>query len=203
MSKAKDLTGLRVGRLTVIGQAERRGGRPAWRCICDCGNETAVITTSLTTGRTRSCGCLNRERTTESFTKHGQYQTRLYRIWSNMIQRCSNPNNDNYHRYGENGITVCQEWRNYKTFSQWAFENGYSDKLSIDRIENDKGYCPENCRWVTPQEQTDNRNCTRHISYDGKTKTLKRWSEETGIPYNTLQWRIQKGWSSEKALTTN
>jgi hypothetical protein len=119
-----------------------------------------------------------------------------------MIQRCSNENNDSYKTYGAKGVFVCEEWKQFDSFCNWAMVSGYSDTLSIDRIENDKGYTPQNCRWATPQEQTDNRSCTRFISFNGKTQTLKRWSEETGIPYKNLLWRIDQGWSIEKALTT-
>lgn len=202
MSKEMDLTGLRVGRLTVIAPAGKRGGRRVWQCKCDCGNETSVLTTSLSTGRTKSCGCYQKERASETFKKHGECGTRLYKIWSNMIQRCSNEKNDSFLLYGANGITVCEEWKEFAAFHEWAMANGYGNKLSIDRIDNDKGYSPENCRWATPQEQTDNRKCTIYLSFNGKRQTLKRWSDETGIPYRNLLWRIRKGWSAERALTT-
>lgn len=201
MSRAMDLTGKRFGRLSVISKT-RKYGRVAWVCKCDCGNETTTLTTELLRGRTKSCGCLHREIVGSTFRKHGQHGTRLYRIWSNMIQRCNNPKNDNYHLYGAKGISVCDEWKDFSAFCKWATENGYSDDLSIDRIETGKGYSPENCRWATAQEQTDNRECTRLISFDGRTQTLKRWAEETGIPYKNLLWRIDHGWPIEKALTT-
>ena len=201
MSKAVDLVGMRFGRLLVIGKTRSKGCRVAWVCKCDCGNETAPITTELLKGRTRSCGCLRRENFGNAARKHGLYKTRLYRIWSNMIQRCSNPKNNNYHLYGAKGVTVCDEWKDFSAFSKWAFENGYDDSLSIDRIKNNKGYSPDNCRWATPQEQTDNRDCTKRISFNGKTQTLKQWSEETGVAYKNLLWRIDRGWPVEKALT--
>lgn len=201
MSKAVDLTGMRFGRLTVISKTRSNSGRVAWMCKCDCGNETAPMTTELLKGRTQSCGCLHSENIGNASRKHGQYKTRLYRIWGNMIQRCSNPKNDNYHLYGAKGVSVCDEWKDFAVFSKWAMENGYSDSLSIDRIETDKGYFPENCRWATPQEQTDNRECTRYVSFNGKTQTLKRWAEETGIAYKNLLWRIDHGWPIEKALS--
>lgn len=119
-----------------------------------------------------------------------------------MIQRCNNPKNDNYHLYGAKGVSVCDEWKDFSEFSKWAMANGYADNLSIDRIENDKGYFPENCRWATPQEQTDNRDCTLYVSYNGKTQTVKRWSEETGVPYKTLLWRLRHNWEFERALSS-
>ena len=201
MSRAVDLTGMRFERLSVIGKT-RKNGRVAWLCKCDCGNETKPYTTELMRGRAKSCGCLQKEIASKTFHKHGQCKSRLYRIWSNMIQRCSNPKNDNYHLYGAKGVAVCEEWKDFSVFSKWAMESGYSDNLSIDRIETNKGYSPKNCRWATPQEQTDNRECTRYVSFNGKTQTLKRWSEETGIQYGRLLWRISQGWPIEKALTT-
>lgn len=201
MGKQRDLTGLRVGRLTVVEPAERKNGRTAWKCLCDCGNNTVVLTASLTEGHTNSCGCYHKERTSETFKKHGQFGTRLYRIWSNMVQRCGNPNSDSYYMYGETGITVCDEWRDFSVFYEWAMANGYADDLSIDRMENDKGYYPENCRWATPKEQTDNRRCTHYLSYKGKRQTLKAWSDETGIPYKNLLWRVQHNWPVERALS--
>lgn len=201
MSRAVDLTGMRFGRLSVIGKTRTKSGRVAWVCKCDCGNETAPMTSELLRGRTQSCGCLRNEIAGNTFRKHGQHGTRLYRIWSNMIQRCSNPKHDSYSLYGAKGVIVCDEWKNFAAFSKWAMENGYTDSLSIDRIKNDKGYSPENCRWATPQEQTDNRECSIYLSFNGKRQTLKEWSEETGIPYKNLLWRIRHGWTTEKALT--
>jgi hypothetical protein len=199
--KTVDLTGMRFGRLTVIGKTRSSSGRVAWNCKCDCGNETTPLTTSLLKGHSQSCGCLHSDMLGDMFRKHGQYRTRLYRIWSNMIQRCNNPKNDNYHLYGAKGVSVCDEWKDFATFSKWAMDSGYADNLSIDRIETGKSYYPSNCRWATPQEQTDNRECTRYVSFNGKTQTLKRWSEETGIAYKNLLWRIDRGWPAEKALT--
>lgn len=97
---------------------------------------------------------------------------------------------------------MCEEWKDATCFCNWAIANGYADNLTLDRIDNDKGYSPDNCRWATPQEQTDNRACTKYVSFDGKTQTVKRWAEETGIPYKKLLWRIEHGWSPEKAFTT-
>lgn len=200
--KAVDLTGAKVGRLTVIEFAEKKNGRRYWKCKCECGGEIDVLTTSLATGRTASCGCYQREKASQMFKEHGQSGTRLYRIWSNMIQRCTNPKHDWYSRYGENGISVCDEWKRFDAFHSWAMSNGYSDSLSIDRIDNSKGYSPNNCRWATPQEQTDNRECSIYISFNGDSKTLKEWSKDTGIPYKNLLWRIRRGWDAERALTT-
>lgn len=202
MSGFKDLTGQRFGLLTVLGiSGADNTGRTKWMCMCDCGEVTQVITNSLKSGHTVSCGCYQRKRASETFGVHGQSGTRLHRIWSNMRQRCENPKSDSYYLYGAKGITVCDEWHSFKQFYEWAMATGYSDSLSIDRKDSTKGYSPDNCRWATPQEQTDNRPCCRYVTYNGKSQTIKAWAKETGIHYNTLRERFNRGWSAERALT--
>ena len=144
MSRAVDLTGMRFGRLTVVSKTRSEGGRVAWVCKCDCGNETTPLTNCLLKGRSKSCGCLNHEKFGDRVRKHGQYGTRLYKIWANMIQRCCNPKHGYYHLYGAKGVTVCEEWMHFEAFCNWAMANGYADKLSIDRKDNNEGYYPDN-----------------------------------------------------------
>ena len=154
-----DLTGLKFGRLTVIEQApNNRNNKVMWRCLCDCGNETTVIGSRLVTGRTRSCGCLTIEKTIERSTKHGQRHTRLYTIHKGIIDRCENPNNKTFPYYGGRGISICEEWRkDFSAFYNWAIANGYKDDLTIDRINVNGNYEPNNCRWATMKEQCQNR----------------------------------------------
>ena len=137
-------------------------------------------------------------------TKHGEGKTRLYRIWASMKQRCNNPHDHAYQEYGGRGITVCREWEDdYLEFKRWALANGYADDLSIDRIDNDKGYSPQNCRWATREEQQRNRRNNRYVLYNGESMLLAELAEQYGIGIRVLWNRLYKlGWQIEKALTT-
>ena len=160
MYNFKDLTGERFGRLTVVRRAENtKHGGAQWLCQCDCGN-VKVVRTSALHGNTKSCGCLYRDTRVELGRARKKYDTnsRLYHIWQGMKYRCLNKNGRRYKDYGGRGITICDEWKNdFRAFYDWAIVNGYRDDLSIDRIDNDKGYSPDNCRWATATEQSRNR----------------------------------------------
>lgn len=198
----EDLSGRRFGRLTVkeyMGAASNY----KWRCLCDCGRMTLVQSANLTSGNVRSCGCLQKERASEANTTHGLSGTRLYNIYRGIITRCLNPRDHNFKKYGKNGITICEEWaQSFEAFAEWAHENGYAENLTIDRIDNDKGYSPDNCRWAGYLTQGRNRRNVRHITYKGKTMTYQEWGKEIGISFHVLRYRIlKKGWSVEKAFT--
>lgn len=203
MGKAKDLTGERFGRLTVVGFAGRgKNGRALWFCRCDCGGGTIVFAENLRRGSTQSCGCIHKERTAAINKTHGMTKTRLFGIWAKMKQRCYNPNNPKFPIYGAEGKMICDEWQHFEPFYTWAMANGYQDNLTIDRIDNSKGYSPDNCRWTTVKEQANNRRTCRIVEYNGKSQTIKQWSEELGIGYHTLIYRFNKGWSADEAFTT-
>lgn len=163
MSNAKDLTGKRFGRLVVVKRVgSNKKGNSIWECHCDCGNISNVVGYSLTDGKSRSCGCLQKEAVANMNKTckrtHGKKNTRLYRIWNGMKDRCFNKNSPDYNSYGGRGITVCEEWKqSFECFYIWAVSNGYSDSLSIDRINGDGNYEPDNCRWATASEQNRNR----------------------------------------------
>lgn len=158
-----DLAGQKFGRLTVIERAPNAPSGAAWLCQCTCGAHAIVSSNMLRTGRTQSCGCLAHELTKLRNTTHGGSHTRLYHIWSNMRQRCHNSNSPAFNNYGGRGITVCPEWlHNFEAFQAWALSHGYRDDLTIDRIDNDNGYNPDNCRWATYSTQRKNqRRCAQ------------------------------------------
>ena len=135
-------------------------------------------------------------------TKHGKSHTRLYHIWNAMKQRCSNPKAISYKYYGEKGVAVCKEWQEFNPFYEWAMTNGYKADLSIDRINRDGNYCPENCRWATIKEQQNNTSYNKLFTYNGETLTIKQWAEKTGVYPNMLYKRLKRGWDISKALNT-
>ena len=167
MTKKIDMTGRVIGRLLVIEECGRDAhGKALWRCRCECGNEVIVLGYNLRNGNTTSCGCYRRECSAEAHTTHGMCKTHLYSVWSDMLKRVGaikGASEEVKHYYQDRGITVCDEWLVFENFRDWALSHGYKEDLQIDRIDNDKGYCPENCRWVTPKENANNRRNTLRL----------------------------------------
>jgi hypothetical protein len=194
--KKKDLTGLRFGKLVVLREIKNRTGykKIQWECKCDCGNNTIAVSSHLISGHTKSCNCLQREAVRRiNNSTHNLSKSRLYRVWSSMKSRCYYPKNESYYQYGKREISVCEEWKNdFSSFYNWSINNGYNDKLSIDRIDNNGNYCPENCRWATLVEQANNMSNNVRLTYHGYTKTLKEWSRALGISYNILAKKYKK-----------
>lgn len=203
-----DMVGKTFGRLTVSGFEGISEGRNAlWRCVCSCGARGVVVRgSSLRSGKTKSCGCLNREAAAaqgHASRTHGQTHTPLHRRWQGMLTRCHNPNDKRYADYGGRGITVCPEWRG--SFEAFARDMGptYAEGMTLDRIDVDGPYSPENCRWATQKEQQNNRRNNRLLTFRGQTKTLAEWCELLGLSYGTVWHRLKSGWPVERALTTS
>lgn len=195
--KLEILPGARFGRLTVVRELDRvhtSGGQSkrVFLLFCDCGKETTARIETLVRGCTRSCGCFHSERIIDRNLKHGMSETRMYKTWANMIQRCTNPRVTHYKSYGGRGIKVCERWMNFDNFYEDTKEI-YNDNLTIDRINVDGDYEPSNIRWITNQENCLNKRNTVKTEYEGKERTLKEVAELTGIKYDTIHGRVTQG----------
>ena len=207
---SENLVGMKFGRLTVMDRESPKSKKTKglWVCKCECGNVIKVNTSDLKSGNTTSCGCKRKETLRQLRTKHGESNTRLYNVWSDMKKRCYNTKNVDYKNYGGRGITVCDEWMDFQNFYEWAIANGYDEtaprgQCTIDRINVDGNYEPENCRWVDRYIQMNNKRNNRILTYNGESHTLAEWCEIVNIPYNCLKSRLNKlHWSVEKTLTT-
>lgn len=199
-----DRTGHRYNRLLVLSRAPNietpNGPVTQWHCRCDCGTEVFVRGPGLAKGArgkggTQSCGCLNRE----NAPIHGKARSRVYGIWQLMVQRSTNPNSDKWAHYGGRGITVCDAWRAFPAF--YADMGDPAPGMTLDRIDNDKGYGPDNCRWATRQTQGNNRRSNVFLSFKGRKMTIADWARETGISKSALNNRLADNWPVERALT--
>ena len=206
MSRFIDLTGQRFGRLTILYRDDKfkKSGKKetAYVCQCDCGAVKKIFAYSLKSGNTVSCGCQSLENRIKAKTTHHLTGTRIYRIWRGMKTRCENSNDYHYKFYGERGIRVCAEWQEFEPFYDWAIANGYTDDLTLDRIENNGNYEPSNCRWVTQKEQSNNTRKNRVITHNGISHTLYEWANSVNMQPGTFAYRINSGWSMERALKT-
>lgn len=200
MGKIYDLAGDTYNYLTVIEKSYSKNKRVMWKCLCECGNYKYVSSSDLLSSNVKSCGCHK-----YAHQKHGDNraltgQTRLYRIWAAMKNRSKNKSHRYYKIYGEAGILVCNEWMEYIPFKEWALSNGYSEDLSIDRIDVHKGYYPENCRWANAITQANNTTRNHFIKIGEENKTIAEWSRESGIPAGVIWSRIHLGWDNESSV---
>lgn len=200
-----DLAGKKFGRLTVICRHDLWHGSARWKCLCECGNTSYVVGGQLRSGHSRSCGCLNREISSNHLKKHGQSEsnnwesTAAYRSWSSMLQRCDNANNPHYSSYGGRGISVCNDWRDFRNFYRDMGDRPVG--TTIDRIDPNGNYEPGNCRWADKKIQQNNLRNNVVINFNGKTQTLSYWADELGISKQCLDSRLRRGWGVERALT--
>jgi hypothetical protein len=205
--KALELSGQRFGRLVVLHRAESRKlkGHIHWGCRCECGKVKTVRGSDLKWGGVRSCGCYKAEAARERLSTIGGLSIKYkaeYSVWRNMLARTMNPDHDSYIYYGGRGIHVCNRWK--KSFSNFISDMGTrpGPGYELDRIDSNKGYYPENCRWVTSRENLLNRSSTHWITYKGQTLCVMDWSLAAAIPHKTLHFRLASGWSIERALET-
>ena len=187
------MIGQKFGRWTVVEEDGRRYRAIMYKCICDCGTEQRISGTSLRSGRTKSCGCIKKER----MTKHGLSRSSIYKIWNGMMMRCSNYNNPKYRYYGKRGIEVCEEWHDFTNFYKDMGDRP-SKKYQLDRIDNSKGYSKENCHWATSKENNDNRRNSRLITINGKTQSIKDWAKHFNVNYSTACSRYRAGKTAEE-----
>lgn len=191
---AIDIAGERFGRLVALSVDHPGAGGRYWLCRCDCGKSTVVLCADLRSGGTKSCGCLAFEMKPPVIIMHGMSRTKLYKIWVAMRQRCGNPNDPNYDRYGGRGIEVCEEWSRFEAFMEWAISSGYVEgEVDLDREDNDKGYSPENCRFITHRDNLRNTHRKLHDVINGEDVTLSEAAEKYGVPYRLIYQRYKRG----------
>lgn len=195
MCVLKNMVGMEFNGCKVVSrEGSDKWGQALWKCVCRCGKYFVSTGGNIRSGNTKSCGCYSIKRTKESNTTHGDSGTRLHNIWYGIIRRCTRPSNSMFDYYGGRGITVCNQWLNsYEEFKEWSISNGYADDLTIDRIDNDGGYTPNNCRWVTYKEQGLNKRNSRMVEFNGKVMNLSTVSEISGIAESTIRNRIKAG----------
>lgn len=202
-----DLRGFAFGEFTVIEESTpkiRNDGHKVrqWKCQCSCGNVRYLSTQEIKTQKRKSCGCRHIEYSRKANTVHGDSHKRLHNIWSGIRQRCYCETDYHYQWYGARGIKMDERWADdYCAFKEWALNSGYSEGLSIDRINNNGGYTPDNCRWVSQKVQSNNTSRNHFITAFGETLTIAQWAEKSSFSYSTVNRRIRLGWSPERAVT--
>ena len=204
MAECIDMVNKKCGYLTIISKVENTKTGARWLCKCDCGAETIVRGYDLRKGTVVSCGCYRKQAAINAITTHGMSKTRLFHEWQYIKRRCYNKNYKYYSYYGGKGISVCSEWLNsFECFHNWAINNGYTDELTLDRIDSNGNYEPSNCRWITRKEQQNNTSRNHRFTINGETKTLAQWCEIYNVPHERTRYRvINKHWDILTALTT-
>jgi len=199
MPATLNITGARFGRLTAIS-SHGKNKQKRWLCVCDCGNQSYVIISQLTTGKTSSCGCLQKERTSQARASHAMSDTAMYNVWQGIKKRCLNPKNKAWHCYGGRGITVCDRWR--MDFAAFVSDMGSRPLgMTIERIDNDGPYSPQNCRWATQMEQMNNLRKSVFVKVGSETLTLSQWGRRFGLHAGTIRLRLHAGWSNADAVS--
>lgn len=202
MPKFQDLSGQKFNYLKVIEHAGRNHiGKHMYLCKCDCGKTVIVRGEDIKSGNTKSCGCMRRQMTIDKNFKHGFAHTPMYNVWSEIKERCLNPNNKSYKNYGGRGIVMCEEWLDYMNFHR-DMVSTYREGLTIERVGNDKGYSKSNCIWADINVQANNKRKNHFIEYAGERLTISQMARKHNMKPYIVQKRIYKGWSVEKALTT-
>lgn len=202
MTKAFDLIGKKFERLTVKKRVKNgKHGEARWLCNCQCGNTTIVKTYHLTSGKIRSCGCIKKEILKKRENIHHKSNTKIYKIWASIKQRCTNSKHKNCKRYKERGIKICEQWkRSFVEFYNWAISSGYKEGLTIERINNNGNYEPSNCRWATRKEQANNTSRNHFVYFNGERHTISEWSKKLGIKYSVLENRLRRKISLERCF---
>ena len=208
MQKQEIQIGEVIGRLRVVEAAGFKVSpngtrRTAYRCVCECGNEVICTGTMLKAGTVKSCGCWRRDRASKLNYKHGGFGTRLYMCWVDMRRRCAGRDSTSGRNYKDRGISVCRSWDSWIRFRDWALSHGYAEGLTLDRIDNDKGYMPSNCRWATTAQQNNNQQRTTWVFMpEGKMSLADAVRRHRVVCYNTASARIRRGWDPVKAVLT-
>lgn len=211
MREKIDITGMQFGDWTVLYEEPKEGYDRIWRCRCVCGTEKSVFQGNLTQGKSKGCGCSARDRLSDINRTHGKRHTRLYNVWCNMRRRCYSSNNSHYKYYGGRGIKVCDEWlgkNGFQNFWDWAYSNGYDEdaphgECTIDRIDVNGNYCPENCQWINSSKQMRNRTDTHWVEFDGEVLSLAEFCDKYGISQSLASARLQRGWTPAEVMFFN
>ena len=190
--------GEKFNSLTVVG-AVHNGRRWLWECSCDCGGHTVSYPNAVFRGKAKTCGCSRTISLRHMNMKHGDSGTRLHGIWKGVVNRC-NPKNTHATHYGKRGIGLCDDWRDYTRFKEWAMSHGYSDELTIERRDVNGDYCPENCEWIPFVDQTKNTTRTMLVTHNNVTAPVSYWADKLGLKRPTVYTRITKGMSPVEAL---